>query len=59
MGENPVTYIVQLGNDLKSKIRELHRNLLLLCDSSLYNFDWDLNLDNVQSTKQKKRKKKE
>ena len=52
-GEKPVLYKVQAENDSNGRTRNLHRNMLMLCDDLLDNFNWDL-VEKDQNTVEEK-----
>ena len=51
-GENPVLYRVQAENDLNSRKRNLHRDMLQSCDDLLNNFNWNLTKKNKENNRQ-------
>ena len=41
-GDDPVLYKFRAENNINSKTRNLHRNLLVTCDQLLDNFNWNI-----------------
>ena len=53
IGDNGVVYKVKQEDEGSSKIRVLHRNMIMKIDDMLDNFDWNVSISEKEKLKQK------
>ena len=53
IGDNGVVHNVKQEDEGNSKIRVLHRNMIIRIDDMLHNFDWNVSISEKEKVKQK------
>ena len=53
IGDNGVVHNVKQEDEGNSKIRVLHRNMIMKIDDMLHNFDWNVSISEKEKVKQK------
>ena len=53
IGDNGVVYKFKQEDEGNSKIRALHRNMIMKIDDMLHNFDWNFSISKKEKVKQK------